>query len=315
MISISYSNFKLFVQIHCEAILSYCDEKKTKFRKSKLDYSVGKHFGGIVSDFESLLKASPEKLYELKSQYDQKTKIEKDLIKKELGLLTLYNQFIQDGKKDYYSYNGVRYCSRYLSSKMENFACPYCNESHIYTFNYEHNNKILRRTFDWDHVFPSSIYPFLAISFFNLVPSCKVCNFIKLNQRAEYFNPHTAFNVDDAYKFDIEPINSGFISNSDALKLNIIFKKSLYTDKLKQTISVIGLLERFRCHKDLIKDILNKKRMYSDSYLFRLRNQIIYMQGTSHHELKKTLFSTNFNPLEYYKRPFSKLTADIIKGT
>lgn len=75
-----------------------------------------------------------------------------------------------------------------------------------------------------------------------------------------------------------------------------------------------GLLGRFRWHKELIRDIKNKKRIYNSVYLTSLANQVGSVSLPAEIELKKLLFGVYFSHEDYYKRPFSKLTNDILKN-
>lgn len=52
-------------------------------------------------------------------------------------------------------------------------ACVYCNASYTVATDDD------RATFQIDHSYPKSKYPFLCTSFFNLQPSCMHCNQIK----------------------------------------------------------------------------------------------------------------------------------------
>ena len=50
-------------------------------------------------------------------------------------------------------------------------SCPYCNRNYIFSINKKSSVKA-----EIDHFYPKSIYPYLAISYFNLIPSCPTCN-------------------------------------------------------------------------------------------------------------------------------------------
>lgn len=314
MITVHFSNYKSFLDLHVESILGYCDDRKTKFRKSKLDLLVKNHFGKIVDDFKALIRASPEELRQIKLLFDSFSNNKKNEIKKQLGLKSLYNYFVQN--KGHFNTNGagIDYNSTYLASKLNAFTCPYCNENYTYSFHYEDEDHKLRRTYDWDHIYPKMHYPFLAISFFNLVPSCKVCNLIKSDKNKEYYNPHLPFNMDDFYFFDIDPIGAGFITDITKIKLNLVLKTSQYKKEVKETIAVIGLLERYNCHKDLLKHILNKKRIYTAEYITKLFTQVPGLTTLSVSDARTMLFGIYFNYSEYYKAPFSKLTNDILNS-
>lgn len=313
MISIFSSNFKNFASLHSYSILSYCDERKTKYSESKLNRNVTKHFGAFVSDFRNFISATPEKLFEMKKHFDSLTSIEQAAIRDEFKVTALYTKFLSKDL-NYIDSDGNQYNSKVLISKLDICTCPYCNENYTYAFLYGKNMKTIKRTFDWDHLYPVKYYPFFAICYFNLVPSCKVCNFIKLDQNYNYFNPHLAVNVDDIYHFDVTPMAPGFISNTNAISLNIRVRQKKYGQEIKDTIFVNGLLGRFRWHKELIKDILNKKRIYNDTYISTLKNQIHSLTSIPDIEIKKTIFGIFFSHEDYYKRPFSKLTNDILRN-
>jgi hypothetical protein len=40
-------------------------------------------------------------------------------------------------------------------------------------------NKMIKKAHIYDHFYPKAIYPFFALYFYNLIPSCKVCNKMK----------------------------------------------------------------------------------------------------------------------------------------
>jgi hypothetical protein len=316
MISLHYSNYKSFLEIHTESIIEFCRQpSRRKLGITNLDEKVQLHFGDIVPDFEALLKADPVILKRIKDEYDlRKTPAQQALIKRDLGVKTLYDYFVND--EFYNTKRNINYGSRFLAYKLDVFTCPYCNENFIYYFDYRGGTSI-RRTFDWDHFYSESKYPFLAISFFNLLPCCKVCNHLKLNQDLDYCSPHFDLNINDIYRFFLNPLGAGFISNADQIQLNILYvKRRTYKDQVKVTANSVGLLSRMRQHKELIKDILNKKLFYPNPYLEFVNGTLSGLNtGVTTSELKNTLYGTRFNHEEYYKRPFSKLTDDILKSS
>ena len=80
-------------------------------------------------------------------------------------------------------------------------VCPYCNIEGIKPDDYENKNgqRVYRPPLD--HYFPKSIYPFLSISIYNLVPCCSKCN---TTYKLDYDTYH------NKYK---NPYLSGFCSN------------------------------------------------------------------------------------------------------
>lgn len=64
----------------------------------------------------------------------------------------------------------------WLQSQLDVKVCPYCNRMYTTTL---YGKKRIRP--DFDHFYPQSRYPYLAVSLFNLIPSCNVCNKAKLD--------------------------------------------------------------------------------------------------------------------------------------
>lgn len=310
MVSVHYSNYKLYVETHSESINEYCSTTARKLSTTKINALIQMHFSTVIKDFEELLMASPQTLEKLKIYFDGLSQKDRDKIKEEFSLITLYNYFTKAGF--YHSKKSIIYNSEYLADNLDIFACPYCNENFNYSFRYRPGVNPVRRTFDWDHIYPKEEYPFLAVSFYNLIPCCKVCNFIKLNQNLNYFNPHLNININELYFFQLNPIGAGFINDTSKLNLNLVLIRNKYKEEVKNTLTTISLLDRYRSHKEIIKDILNKQRMYPLSYITALNNQLNIKKRPFSSQLRATLYGTNFSHNYYFKRPFSKLTVDIL---
>ena len=65
-------------------------------------------------------------------------------------------------------------------------VCPYCNREEIHNANYH-------KTSEFDHFIPKGFkdkYPLFALSYYNLIPSCKNCNHIKLSKKIPIINPY-----------------------------------------------------------------------------------------------------------------------------
>jgi hypothetical protein len=73
---------------------------------------------------------------------------------------------------------GNKYRSYMLTAAAKHNTCVYCNRQ--YTFNIvrdggkNNDNRIARPALD--HWFPKSLFPLMSLSYYNLIPSCTVCN-------------------------------------------------------------------------------------------------------------------------------------------
>lgn len=86
------------------------------------------------------------------------------------------------------------------------------------------------RLFDLDHFFPKEKYPYLAINFYNLIPICKWCNYIKnnddvLDDKEGIFHPYFWY-LDKLWDFKLK---DNFIfkwKHSDFFRLKKIYLNS-----------------------------------------------------------------------------------------
>jgi hypothetical protein len=83
--------------------------------------------------------------------------------------------------------------------------CPYCQQSLAVTVYKDHKSNSFRPTLD--HFYPKSEYPYLALSLYNLIPSCHTCNSSLKGTENFYTDEHLHPYEDDEsinYDFDIE---------------------------------------------------------------------------------------------------------------
>jgi hypothetical protein len=308
MISVSNSNYKKYLRTHCDAILDYCSTSGSKFGKTKLDSAIQLHFGKVVSDLESLLEAPPDILFEIKEAFESKTLVKRTEVLMDLDLIGLYNYFVN--KEGPFKRGTERYNSDYLAEQIDIKTCPYCNENTTYSFWHNKKNH-LRRTYDWDHILPKDIYPFLAVSFFNLVPGCKVCNHLKLTQPID-ISPHHNFDPDAVYTFYLDGTLTGFIDEATAFDLLLEVHRDVNGAAVKNVIDILSLDTRYAQQRELMIDIVNKKRIYMSAFWDDLTEFVRNNGGMSAGDLKKMFFSAYFNSEDYFRRPFSKLTRDLL---
>ena len=99
--------------------------------------------------------------------------------------------------------------SNFFQENIEVHTCYYCNIDFINTFK---KNNETKNAFTLDHVLEKADYPFLALSLYNLVPSCYVCNSKVKNSKIPFddFSPtNKDFDFDERVKF------KSFISNTN----------------------------------------------------------------------------------------------------
>lgn len=161
-------------------------------------------------------------------------------------------------------------------------VCPYCNSQFIFT--YLNDNGRTRPVLD--HFFCKSEHPFLAISIYNLIPCCKVCNSdFKGSTKVDlknYINPYIhGFEGKVSFKREIiknkkekNDYFSAITGETDDFKITLDFT-ALPEELVKQyknQAELFHLEKIYEFHKDYIKNLFIKARIYSDIYTNQLKS-------------------------------------------
>ena len=181
-----------------------------------------------------------------------------------------------------------------LMEKMGISVCPYCNRSYTSVI----DNGGVNVRVEFDHFFPKSEYPLLALSFYNLVPSCPTCNHLKKEEILSH-NPWTKYGKDKPV-FKVDTSKDLFPSNPEI----IIENENLNTQKL-------GIKQLYNTHKDYVSDILNRIQAYNPATYSAIANDF---QGVlSETDLQRIIWGNYTDEVDEMKRPLSKLTVDILE--
>tara|TARA_R110002020_G_scaffold35530_1_gene107103 strand:+ start:2589 stop:3560 length:972 start_codon:yes stop_codon:yes gene_type:complete len=194
-----------------------------------------------------------------------------------------------------------------LAEGLNIISCTYCNRIYTNTMKSEKGQKVMRPQFD--HWFPKSKFPLLALSFYNLIPSCSVCNSSAKSDTIFYLDKHLHPYVDNdvlkRFSFSYDYYKS---SNKYTIKIS-----HKYGDlKAYRTFSDMNLKVMFNAHISELQDLIMTKKTYSNSYL---KNMIkAYPDANlSYEEVYRLAFGTEFKEEDFFKRPFSKFKSDILK--
>lgn len=108
--------------------------------------------------------------------------------------------------------------------------CPYCDELPIREF--EIREGVYRKEYDLDHYYPKSVFPYLSMSLYNLIPTCKSCNQIlkrdKIFSLKTHLNPYSD-NMHDDFTFLIDYPKMDLSLRSKIKKIGEFY--DLYPDK------------------------------------------------------------------------------------
>jgi hypothetical protein len=230
-----------------------------------------------------------------------RSNIQKDLIVKYNTFTLLINDIFKytggfaRKKSPYSAYN--------LASNLNIQTCVYCNR--LYTKTVKNPSKITRPEFD--HWYPKESYPLLALSFYNLLPSCHVCNSSVKGSEVmsldDYIHPYVDKNINFKFSYWVEKYN----------KYDFRIK-SAPNSKEENTIKAFKLEEIYKTHQDEIHDMVRLRSIYSINYLTKLKKLLNKEdQNISMDEIYRLAFGTHLKESKFHKRPLSRMKRDILE--
>lgn len=289
-------------------------ETPPQFQKSGINkVNVSKAIFNYLNDEDNLkliLTGLPEELNKIKSKFLKE--------RKDISKILSYDYFNRKGKYDKGKELVDRYNSFHLTTNLGYNTCVYCNRNYINTITngfriHKFKNKRISPKFliarpTLDHWFPRSKFPVLAISFFNLIPTCSVCNSslkgtIQLNLKDHFHPYHRNDNKDKQlkYKFNYDlddPNNANLILES----ANAFSKKS---------IDAYSLEKLYSGHNSDLRDLLKLKKHFGNSYLKNLET-ILRNTDITPTEMQRIIFGNTSLSDNALKSPLSKFRVDIL---
>ncbi len=213
----------------------------------------------------------------------------------------------------------------WLTRRLNINTCPYCNRMPIHTVIDNNNQGLIRPTLD--HFYPKSKEPLLALSFYNLIPSCYYCNSslkgstdidmeTHLHPYLDGFGDDAVFSVDyakllpqkshpDNYNIKLTPSNS----ISQEKRIQIFGNDNPSKDK-DGNKNLFKLEEIYQVHQDVVGELVVK----AEEFKAKQENirQFYSALATNDSELYQFYFGNYLNPNDHNKRPLAKLTRDIV---
>lgn len=263
------------------------------------------------------------------ARFDEEKSIERYIPSKELKFNEETEAFFLNKYENFRNSQAAK-----LIRKLNIRVCPYCNRNYMELYNEGEIGKTIKYIFkgELDHYFQKSKYPHLAISVFNLIPCCKICNHEKHENDNRVLYPYSNNNeptckftlsmIKDDDEFDItfnEKIHEcqkndiTYIQGmSDNFKINIKPIGSKYNDLVRNSNQAFKLEKKYNSSKAYVKELLRKRYIYTEKYASILSgtfNEVFKKPE----DVKKTIFSNELNEGDYKDRPLSKLTYDILK--
>lgn len=236
-----------------------------------------------------------------------------------------FNSFLKDMKEEIdpvlkylrniFDYNMVETDYRHdLLYDMGVTVCPYCNRQYITNYLDVQGGK--KTTADVDHFYPRKYFPFLALSIYNFVPSCQICN----SRMKSSLIPNIIYPYDEDFEgtanfeinFDSNNIDIGYlIGESNDFNVDFRINETDLTDKIKASIELFRLRDVYLTHKDYIREILAKKYAYTESNKKAIKD-MFGIDNIDDKQIDLIIYGNYIDLKDLSRRPLAKLTKDII---
>lgn len=189
-------------------------------------------------------------------------------------------------------------------------TCVYCNRQYTFTVRKQDNKENVIRP-EFDHYLPKSDHPFFALSLYNLIPSCHICNsnLKGKKQLPENLNPYSNIDKDEFFKFSYIPDERGYPKSVIVRDINPLYK----TD-VEKFLKIFKIQHVYSAHSKFeLKEIYEFATKYSDTYLQQLLAQLQGDMQFSKEDAYRMLFGSELQSDKDNNRPLSKLKRDILE--
>lgn len=284
----------------------------------------------IYNKYEKIILGTPKELQEIVDYIethfqglainDKKTQVSKNLFS-----IFNYDKFTRSipTKK-----HPERWGAYKLVEDLNVKVCPYCNRQYITVYRSDEGKT--RGTLD--HFFDKATYPYLAISFFNLIPSCSVCNSsLKGSKKFNYrdnLHPYES-GFEDHIKFSIHFMGkrnqqtkvkeydiSDLLNNSNKFRIKLKVNKLSNPDnhfirKAFNNSSIFKINALYNFHKDIVNELVLKALAYNEESINNLYKEFEGQLFASREDVLRMVIGNYITENELEARVCAKLIKDI----
>ena len=291
---------------------SYSMKKYLELLKKIIDK--GKDF---VIQKELFLDYENKEIEEIIEIIKKKNKKSKSTLEMYFEKLSIPEEYLPHNLFDYNElYKEGKWSRHKLLSLIGIEVCPYCQRNYISSYDE-------KTTADLDHFYPKSLYPFLALSLYNFIPSCQICNSrFKGNKdtRDSIYPYEEGFDeLGVKFKTSKEVISEILGERYSDFYVKIDYenlKNKEDGEKVKNSIENLGLDRVYKkSHNQYIQNLLYNIEKYPENYL---ENCVEMFESNVDKKKQLEEYFKDIVKEPYRKRiengePLAKLTKDILE--
>lgn len=192
----------------------------------------------------------------------------------------MYSSYFSNGSAIFVDgdYNAYK-----LLCELDITVCPYCEDEYldIIHIDLKNNASKKKRTSEIDHFYPKSIYPALAMNFYNLIPGGQNCNGLKQQQMLGK-NP---------YENDIESCTFLYPDLPVGINMNLVEPEACILNfhaqnGMEKNVNVLALEQRYEKHCKEAHRLLKNIQQYNPEKI----DELVRMGFGTREELIENFF-------------------------
>jgi hypothetical protein len=215
------------------------------------------------------------------------------------------------------------------AKKLGMEVCPYCNMQYTFTLRKRRPSTLQKGT-KWgrtrpqfDHFISKGEHPYFALSFYNLIPSCYVCNANLKN--TDQFLPSTHIHpfcedTEDCLVFRTNVNKTDFLAGKTGFDISMELPANgdpIKHRRAQLNAQTFALNDLYGFHKTFAGEIIHKAYVYTDTQIKELLTEYGKNLGvslyTSEKEILELLFGRYIHAHTLGKRSLAKLTRNILQ--
>lgn len=278
---------------------------------------MGKYVDTVIEKYDELLLLNPDAFKDVYEQYFMKWDGE---LKKKIVYKGKEKEFYKH-VIDCMGYADIRSSLlRYFTKEQGIKTCVYCNAQYaVTTEEYTDKNNQTKRvgTYQFDHYWPESDYPFLCTSFYNLQPCCATCNQSKKDRKA-LFNLYTDKKDKlDVFRFELTPdkaLTAYVGKDMENLEVKLTITNTDYTDLLNNHQDLFHIDLIYAQHIETVQRIIVKLRANSDYYMISLQESLDALFPMGVEDPESFFFGFHMKKEHVHLQPLNMLVQDVVKS-